>query len=187
MTKVDVNSLTSKTIKKELDRTKYNSKFSNILKSTSYVLIIIAALGGLLAMFVTPVLQISSNAMSPYYNNGDIVVAIKSKKISSGDVIAFYYGNKILVSRVVAVAADNITIDKNGSVYVNGILFDDEYASNKDTISNDIKYPYQVPSESYFVLNDDRKVLSDSRVLEIGAVKKEDLIGKIIFKVFKGD
>lgn len=184
MKKIDIKKLTSDDVKKELNRVKYNNKFNSVLRSTIYILIILAAIGALVATFITPVLQINTNSMSPKYKEGDIVLAIKTKRIRNGDVIAFYHGNKIIISRVIGVSSDWIKIDEEGIVSVNGKVLKENYAKNIDTVLDDIKYPYQVGASSYFVLNDDRSNTNDSRNKDIGVVNYNDLIGKIIFKVW---
>ena len=176
MSKIDINTLTSDEIRKELNREKYNSKFSNLLKSTVYVLIVIAAIGALLATFLLPVLQLSTDSMSPKYNPGDIVVTIKTKNIKNGDVVAYYHGNKILIGRVIGISSDWIDIDEDGNIYVNGtIVNEDEYVQNKKTFVNDFKYPYQVGSAAYYILGElTLKEADDARWLTkdtIGDVK----------------
>lgn len=184
MKKIDLNSLTTEQIEKELKRTKYNNGFSHIIMNTIIVFIIIAAIGTLVATFLMPVLQLNTDAMNGVYKSGDIVVSVKTNNIKPNDIIAYYYGNKILISRVVGVSGDTIDIDKNGKVYRNNQLVENDNFTNIDFTIDDIKYPTVVQSEEYFVLNDDRKDTSDSRNKEIGNIKKENLIGKVLFKVW---
>lgn len=178
------NSPTKKEIKDELNRINYKARYGTLLKSTLYTIIIIAAISAIISTLVMPVLQISGNAMEPKYKNGDIVVSIKTKNLKSGDIVAFYHGNKILVKRVIATSGDWVNIDKTGVVYVNGQKLEEKYLTVKGLGETDIKYPYQVPNESYFVLSDDRTNNIDSRLEEIGSVKQDDLIGKVLFKVW---
>lgn len=182
--KIDVKSLTSKDIEKELKRTTYNSKYVKVLRSTIYVLIIIAALAVLVATFFMPVFQISGLSMAPKFNAGDFVVSIKTSNLKSGDVIAFYHGNKILVKRVIARAGQWVVMDEKGNVYVDGNLLEESYISEKNLGDYDIEFPYQVPDGSWFVLSDNRLDSLDSRNSEIGCIKESDIIGKILFKIW---
>lgn len=182
--KIDVKSLTSKDIEKELKRTTYNSKYVKVLRSTIYVLIIIAALAVLVATFFMPVFQISGLSMAPKFNTGDFVVSIKTSNLKSDDVIAFYHGNKILVKRVIARAGQWIVMDEKGNVYVDGNLLEESYISEKNLGDYDIEFPYQVPDGSWFVLSDNRLDSLDSRNSEIGCIKESDIIGKILFKIW---
>lgn len=183
-TKVDYKTLTSKEIEEELKRTIYNTSYVNVLKSTFYALIIIVAISVLIATFFMPVFQISGDSMAPLYDSGDFVVSIKTKKLKQGDVIAFYHGNKILVKRVIAGAGQWVVIDKKGNVLVDGKKVEESYVDDKQLGDVDIKFPYQVPGESWFVLSDNRAESLDSRNSEIGNIKNENIIGKIIFKVW---
>ena len=129
--KIDSTLLTSKNIKEELNKVKYKSKWNSFLKSTIYILIIIAALGTIISTFITPVLQISTDSMIESYHSGDIVLTIKTKNIKKGDVIAFYHGNKIIISRVIGVQSDYIDISDKGVVKVNGSVLKEDYIRYK--------------------------------------------------------
>lgn len=180
----DYKTLTKEQIEECLKRETYKSKYFNILTSTIYSLIIIAAIALIVATLIMPVFQISGSAMAPKLNNGDFVVSIKTSNVNSGDIIAFYHGNKILVKRVIARAGQWVVIDEEGNVYVDGILLQETYIDEKMLGDYDIKFPYQVPDGSWFVLSDNRSNVLDSRNSEIGCIKEEDIIGKILFKVW---
>ena len=183
-TDVDINSLTSKLIEEELKRETYKSKYIKLLRSTVYVLIIMVAFAALIATFFMPVFQISTSSMEPIYSNGDFVVSIKTKKLKSGDVIAFYHGNKILVKRVIASSGDWVLMDDDGNVYVNNEKLEESYIQNKFLGDYDIKFPYQVPDGQWFVLSDDRTESIDSRNSNVGCISNEDIIGKILFRIW---
>ena len=181
---LDYNSLSIDEIETELKKEKYKSKYFNILSSTVYGLIIVAALAAIIATLIMPVFQISGSSMKPVLNNGDLVISIKTKKLNSGDIIAFYHGNKILVKRIIARAGQWVVIDESGKVYVDGVLLEEPYIESFVLGDCDIKFPYQVPAESWFVLGDNRTIFTDSRNSEIGSIKEEDIIGKILFKLW---
>ena len=181
---IDIKSLTSKEIEEELKRETYKSKYIKVLKSTVYALVIIAAIATLLATFFMPVFQISGSSMAPKYNNGEFVVSIKTTNLKRKDVIAFYHGNKILVKRVIASPGEWVAIDEKGNVYVDGLQLEETYVSNRVIGEYDIEFPYQVPDGHYFVLSDDRTESTDSRNSEIGCISEDDIIGKIIFRVW---
>lgn len=180
-------SLTSKQVEEELKREIYKSKYKTVLKSTIYSLITIAAVAVLIATLVLPVLEVNSSSMAPTVNEGEIVVSIKDKNLNTGDVVAFYHGNKILVKRVIAKAGSWVNIDKGGNVYVDGSILDEPYLKEKSLGEYDIEFPYQVPDGSYFVLGDERTTSIDSRNKEIGSISKENIIGKIFFRVWPMD
>ena len=166
----------------ELDRVKYKSRFRQTLLGTIYALITVAAVAILVAMLWLPVLQITGTSMSPAMEDGDIVVAIKNSEFERGDMIAFYYNNKILVKRVVALAGEWVNIDKQGNVYINDVLFDEPYLTEKAYGQCDIEFPYQVPDGRIFVLGDHRSVSVDSRSKTVGCVAQEQVVGRLLMR-----
>lgn len=182
--KLDYKTLTSEEIEKELKRTIYNSSYIRVLKSTVYSLIIIVAIAVLIASFLFPVFQISGSSMAPLYDNGDIVISVKTNNLASKDIVAFYHGNKILVKRIIAGPGQWVVIDKKGNVFVDGKQIKEDYIKEKSLGDSNIKYPYQVPVDTWFVLSDNRLEVLDSRNSEIGCIKNDDIIGKIVFKIW---
>ena len=179
-----VKKISVQELENELKRENYRSKYFKILTSTIYALIIVAAVAALVATLIMPVLQISGSSMTPTFQEGEIVFSIKTKNLKPGDIIAFYHGNKILVKRVIAGAGSWVNITIDGDVYVNGELLEENYIQEKMLGETNITYPYQVPDGSWFVLGDHREVSIDSRNSEIGCIKQEDIVGKIIFRVW---
>lgn len=116
--------------------------------------------------------------------NGDIVVALSGSDYATGEVVAFYYNNNILVKRVIATAGDWVDMDKDGNVYVNNVLLEEPYVTDKALGICDITFPYQVPEGRIFVLGDHRATSVDSRSSTIGSVSEEFLVGKILFRVW---
>lgn len=182
--KIDIRSLTSEELYEELKRENYKYKYIKVLKSTIYALIIISALATLIATFFMPVFQISGSSMAPKYKNGEFVLSVKTKNLKRGDIIAFYHGNKILVKRIIASSGEWVSIDEEGNVYVDELKIQESYISNKEIGEYDIKFPYQVPDGKWFVLSDDRTESIDSRNSNVGCISKDDVIGKILFRIW---
>ncbi len=168
----------------ELKREKFHSRYKKLLRSTVYTLIIVAAVSVLVATLLLPVLQIYGTSMNPNLSQGDIVFSVKTKDFKTGDIIAFYYNNRVLVKRVIGLPGDVVEIKDNGDVYVNSVLLEEPYLAQKDCGSADLEYPYTVPQNSYFVLGDHRDSSVDSRNSVIGCVKQEEIIGRILFRVW---
>jgi signal peptidase I len=131
-----------------------------------------------------PVLQIYGTSMTPTLEDGEIVILNKGAKTSTGDIVAFYYNNKILVKRVIANAGDWVEIDEEGTVSVNGQVLEEPYVTEKALGECDIEFPYQVPEERVFVLGDHRSVSVDSRSAQVGCVAQEQIVGKLVFRVW---
>ena len=168
----------------ELKREKYKMSFALALRNTIYSLITVAAAAVLVAVLLMPVLQIYGKSMSPTLSEGNIVVSLKGSSFETGDVIAFYYNNKILVKRVVAQAGEWVDISEDGTVYVNNKRVDEPYVTEPALGQCDIKLPYQVPESRIFVMGDRRNVSVDSRSSSIGCVAEEQIVGRIIFRVW---
>ncbi len=171
-------------LEKELDRQRYKRKYKNTLKSTICTLITAAAIAILVATLFLPVLQIYGNSMNPTLNEGNIVLSLKDADFKQGDVIAFYYNNKILVKRVICGPGSWINIDEDGTVYVDNKPIDEPYLTEKAFGDCDIELPYQVPESRYFVMGDHRSTSVDSRSTAVGCIAEEQIVGKIIFRVW---
>ena len=182
--KVIPTNLSISALEEEIKREKYKSKYTKILRSTIYALIIIASISALIGTLIMPVLEVNNTTMKPLLENNEIVLSLKTKKLKKGDIIAFYQGNKILIKRVVAVPGNYISIDEEGNVYVDGEVLNEPYVTNKQKGETNIEFPYQVPESEYFVLSDERDKTTDSRNEDIGLIKKDNVIGKVIFRVW---
>lgn len=168
----------------ELRREKYRRRYHTVLRSTVYTLITVAAISVLIATLWLPVLQIYGSSMTPTLQDGEIVVSVKTSDFTQGDIISFYYNNKILIKRVICGAGDWIDMDEDGNVYVNDVLLDEPYLVEKALGECDISLPYQVPDDRVFVMGDHRSTSVDSRSTSVGCVAQEQIVGKIVFRVW---
>lgn len=168
----------------ELKRVRYQSRYGRVLRSTVFSLVVVAAVAVLVAVLLLPVLQIYGHSMTPTLEDGDIVVSIKGSDFEPGDVIAFYYNNKILVKRVIAGPGDWVDIDKDGNVTVNGQALEEPYLQEKALGDCNIKLPYQVPDSRLFVMGDHRSVSVDSRNTAVGCVAQEQIVGRLVFRIW---
>ena len=171
-------------LRKELDRVQYNRRYRSVIRSTVYALLTVAAVAVLVATFLLPVLRIYGSSMTPSLSEGDVVVSVKGMNFSRGDVVSFYYNNKILVKRVIAFQGEWVNIDDQGNVYVGGTLLDEPYLTEKALGECDIQLPYQVPDGRIFVLGDHRSTSVDSRSTTVGCVFEEQIVGKIVYRVW---
>ena len=168
----------------ELERENYKRRYNRVLRSTIYTLIVVAAVAVLVATIWMPVLQIYGASMTPTLDEGDIVISIKGSDFAPGDLVAFYMGNKILIKRCIAGPGQWVDIDADGNVYVDGELLDEPYLTEKALGDCDIELPYQVPDNRYFCMGDHRSTSVDSRSTTVGCVSDEQIVGKIVFRVW---
>ena len=187
MNKNELPTPTPQQLEHELKRVKYRQRYRRVLKSTIYTLITVAAIAVLVATLLMPVLQIYGSSMAPTLADGEIVLTLKTSEFETGDVVAFYYNNKILVKRVIAKAGDWVNITPEGDVYVNDQLLDEPYLDEKAFGDCNIELPYQVPESRVFVMGDHRSISVDSRNTAVGCVAEEQIVGKLIFRVWPFD
>ncbi len=180
--KVSVPSLTE--IQSERKRIRRGTYYRQALRGTVSVLLVVAAVAVLITTLFLPILQISGDSMSPMLEHDEIVVLLKTKKFERGDLIGFYYQGKILLKRVIALPEDEVAIDADGNVYVNGELLEEPYVTDKGLGDCDLEFPYKVPGTSYFVLGDRRSNSVDSRNSVVGAISRDDIIGKVFIRVW---
>lgn len=175
---------TAAQLQAELDAHGYKKRYSNVFRNAIYTLVIVAAVSVLISMLLMPVLQIAGSSMSDTMGDGDIVVALRYAKFETGDVIAFYYNNAALVKRVIASSGQWVDIDSDGNVYVDGVVVEEPYVTQKALGDCNITLPYQVPDGRYFVMGDNRASSIDSRNTEVGCVSSDMVIGRIIARVW---
>lgn len=187
MTENDIVFPDSDAIEAEIKRERYKRKYKTSLKSTLFTLITVSAIAVLVATLWLPVLQTYGSSMTPSIEDGDIVVSTKSGNFETGDIIAFYYNNKVLIKRVIAVSGQWVNIKPDGTVILDDHEIIEPYISEKAFGECDIKLPYQVPEGKIFVMGDHRSVSVDSRSSVIGCVSEEQIVGKIVFRVWPFD
>lgn len=171
-------------IQSERKRIRREAYYRQALRGTVSVLVVVAAIAVLIATLFLPILQISGDSMAPTLEHDEIVVLLKTKEFDRGDLIGFYYQGKILLKRVIALPEDEVVIDGEGNVYVNEELLEEPYVTDKGLGDCDLEFPFRVPGTSYFVMGDRRSNSVDSRNSVIGAIPREDIIGKVSVRVW---
>lgn len=174
-------------IEQELKREQYKSRYKKTLKSTIFALITAAAVAVLVATLWLPVLQIFGASMTPTLEEGQIVVSVKVDAMEPGDIVAFYYGNKVLIKRYIAGPGSWVEIQEDGTVLIDGEILEEPYLTEKSLGICDLEFPYQVPDGTYFLMGDQRETSVDSRHSSVGCIAEDEIVGKIVYRVWPMD
>ena len=182
--KKEVSLPTKKQVETERKRYRRRKAYNKALRGTVYVLTIVAAVAVLIATLILPVLQIEGTSMEPTLSNGNIVLLTKTTHFERGDLCGFTWNNKLLIKRVIGLPGDWIEIATDGTVYLNGEALDEPYVQQKALGECDLEFPFQVPQEQYFVVGDMRESSIDSRNSLIGCIPKDQIVGKVFFRIW---
>ena len=174
-------------VEQELNRERYKSRYKRTLWGTVFALVTAAAAAVLVATLWLPVLQIFGGSMSPTLQEGQVVVSVKSGDLEPGDIVAFYYGNKVLVKRYIAGPGTWVDIREDGTVLLNGQALEEPYLTEKHFSICDLEFPYQVPEGTYFLMGDERETSVDSRHSSVGCITMDQIVGKIVYRVWPLD
>ncbi|MBE6882870.1 MAG: signal peptidase I [Ruminococcaceae bacterium] len=171
-------------VEKELKREKYKLRYKKTLKSTVFALITASAAAVLIATLWLPVLQIFGSSMTPTLQEGEVVLSVKTDNLEPGDIVAFYYGNKVLIKRYIAGPGSWVNILEDGTVFVDDALLVEPYVSERSLGICDLEFPYQVPEDTYFLVGDHRSTSVDSRHSSVGCISEDQIVGKIVYRVW---
>ncbi len=171
-------------IEAELQRVKHTARYRTALKGMLYTLVVVAAVAILVATLWMPFLRIYGTSMAPTLQDGEIICCLKTAELETGDIVAFYYNNQLLVKRVIGQPGDWVDIDEQGNVYVNEVLLEEPYLADKALGDCDLELPYQVPDGKLFVLGDHRSTSVDSRDSTVGCIAQERVVGKIFARLW---
>ena len=131
------------------------------------------------------VIEVTGHSMYPTLTEHNYVLSTNYDELKNGDIILFNHENTRMIKRVIAVPGDTISITEDGQVYVNNELLKEDYINkHQGVFQNEIKYPITIKEGEYFVLGDNRLDSLDSRVISIGNIKEEEIIGKIAFVLY---
>lgn len=181
---INVDAPSFSELNKEQQRLRTRKTYQRAFFKTVGVLCVVAAISVLLTTLWMPVLQIYGSSMSPTLEPGDLVLSVKNEKLETGDVVAFYQGNKLLIKRVIATSGQWVDIDNDGVVTVDGQVLDEPYIKELSLGNCDIELPHQVKEAHYFIMGDNRDTSLDSRANTIGDIAEEQIEGKVVFRIW---
>ena len=169
---VEIKKETGSTGKKKRKRTAASFMIEFFIKIGVTAIVV-----AVLLLFVAGIYVKHDNSSYPMIKDGDLCITYKLAKIRDGDEIAYKKDGKVRFGRVVAFPGDVIDVN-DGNLAVNGYsTFENAvYPTTVEGIS--INLPYTVPEGTYFVLNDYRDDITDSRTY--GGILKSDTKGKVV-------
>lgn len=142
-----------------------------------YVLIIIAVI--LIRTFIITPVRVDGASMNQTLKNGEILLLYKLANINYGDIVVIdeEKENEIIIKRIIGMPGDTVKI-KDNTVYVNDEILEEDYAYGETSDYEKIT----LGEDEYFILGDNRPISKDSRYF--GPVKKDEIIGKVIFRLW---
>ena len=173
-----------KEIETEMSQTRSKGKYRQALKGTAGTVVVVAAIAVLIATLVLPVIRITGTSMQPGFQPGDIVLVYKTNQLEKGDICAFYFNNKLILKRIIAMGGDIVEISEEGRVRVNGAELEEPYVSEYALGQCDLEFPYEVPLNTVFVMGDNRDNSVDSRVTNFGCIEETEIVGKVMTRVW---
>lgn len=151
---------------------------------TMGILVTVSAAAAVTASLFIQIFRIDGSSMADTLREGDLVIVMDDIAFGKGDIIACRYENDILVKRVIATGGDEVDIDEDGNVFVNGSPLEETYITEKALGSCSTELPCRVPEGENFVMGDHRTVSIDSRSAVIGCIDDNEIIGKVIFRIW---
>lgn len=159
---------------------KYNKFFKELIP---YILIVIVVVS-IRTFIITPV-RVDGASMDPTLKDGEILLLSKiSKNYNRFDIIVANKANTKIVKRIIGLPGESIEY-RSGVLYINGKRIKDKVSINIEDF--DLKSLFgleKIPDDYYFVMGDNRNNSSDSRDVRIGLVKKSEISGKTIFRIW---
>jgi len=169
---------------REIRRLKTVGEIKKAIMSALGTLLVFAALAVLTSMLILPVYNMQQGSMEPSLFEDDMIIFSSWGEIRRGDIVAFRYNNQVLVKRVIATGGEIVDIAPDGTVMINNEPLDEPYLKMRYLGECSIGFPYQVPSQKYFVMGDNRISSTDSRMAAIGAVDAAQIAGKAVVRVW---
>lgn len=133
----------------------------------------------ILLTFVFGIHIVHDNNMFPSIRDGDLVITYRLvNRYATDHVFAYEYEGKTYFGRIVGVGGDVISISDDGVYTVNGnVPYEDQFYPTNRAESSNVTYPYTVPYDAVFILEDYRLQTKDSR--SFGAIPIKALKGEV--------
>lgn len=91
------------------------------------------------------------------------------------------------IKRIIGLPGEQVTIDKRGNIYINGMVLRDSYGYGVIADPGIAVNTVKVGEDEYFVLGDNRNNSTDSRFEEVGNIKRDQITGKVALRIWPID
>lgn len=164
--------------------------------STGLYLLIVLCLTYLVIAFVGQRTEVNGASMEPTLSDRDNLIVDKItyrfREPERYDIIVFpfkYKEKTYYIKRIIGLPGETVQIDEEGRIYINGEVLYETYGreviqAEKIGLARD---PITLGEDEYFVLGDNRNNSTDSRVPEVGNIKRDDIIGRAWLRVWPFD
>ena len=148
-----------------------------------YIIIIVVVV--LFRSFIATPVRVDGDSMNDTLRNNDILILNKlEKNYDRFDIVVINYNNTKLVKRIIGLPGENISY-KDNQLYINNKKFDDiETSRTTDFSLKELFELESIPKNHYFVMGDNRNNSLDSRDYRVGLIKKDDIVGVTIFRLY---
>lgn len=136
----------------------------------------------------------AGDSMKPVMKNGDVVLVDRlvynARKPKRGEVVAFKpNGNEnahYSIKRIVGLPGETVQI-QDGSIYIDGEKATEYIHAEEIETAGVAAEPILLGEDEYFVIGDNHTGSDDSRMADIGNVKRSDIYGKVWFVITSGE
>ena len=156
-----------------------------VIKEYARTIVSSVLLALVLVVFVAQSFVVNGSSMEPTLHDGERLIVEKISYLvrepQRGDIIVFHppiSSNHPFIKRVIGLPGDTVEA-RDHQLLVNGLLITEEYLS--ESMQGNFG-PITVPTDSVFVLGDNRNRSYDSRYNEVGCIPYNDVIGRALLR-----
>ena len=159
--------------------------------STLLYLVVIFTLTFLFITFIAQRTEVSGSSMEPTLQDRDSLlvdkISYRFKDPERFDIIIFPYrygNNQYFIKRVIGLPGETIQIDSEGNIYINGQVLSESYGAEVIQDPGRAATEIVLGDDEFFVMGDNRNHSMDSRDLSVGNIKKNDILGRAMLRIY---
>lgn len=167
-----------------------NRILKEILSTSVYLLLVLCG-AYLIVTYVGQRTQVSGNSMETTLSDEDHLIVDKiSYRFEDPkrfDIIVFpfqYDRDTYYIKRIIGMPGETVQIDEQGNIYIDGEVLEESYGREVIEDPGRAVEPVQLGEDEYFVMGDNRNNSSDSRVLSVGNIHRNDIIGRAFIRIW---